>query len=89
MQNKPNFPDTQMNLIAYLIMTYENKSNWTLGENKPNLVRPALFAKESVDAAPDDALPDWSNPILPPILKISFLNFVKLYKILTNYEISF
>jgi len=30
-----------------------------------------------------------TNPILPPILKISFLNFVKLHKILTAYEISF
>ena len=30
-----------------------------------------------------------TNPILPPILKISFLNFVKLHKILTTYEISF
>jgi len=46
MQNKPNFQDTQMNVSSILTMTYENKSNWTLGENKPNLVRPALFAKE-------------------------------------------
>ena len=25
-----------MNLNAYIKMAYENKSNWTLGENKPN-----------------------------------------------------
>ena len=25
-----------MNLSIFLKMTYENKSNWTLGENKPN-----------------------------------------------------
>jgi len=25
-----------MNLSAYIQMTYENKLNWTLGENKPN-----------------------------------------------------
>jgi len=36
MQNKPNFPKSQMNLSAYIQMTYENKLNWTLGENKPN-----------------------------------------------------
>jgi len=30
-----------------------------------------------------------TNPILPPILKILVLNFVKLHKILTIYEISF
>jgi hypothetical protein len=26
----------QMNLSIFSIMAYENKSNWTLGENKPN-----------------------------------------------------
>jgi len=26
----------QMNLSILLKMTYENKQNWTLGENKPN-----------------------------------------------------
>jgi hypothetical protein len=26
----------QMHLSAYLKMSYENKHNWTLGENKPN-----------------------------------------------------
>ncbi len=30
-----------------------------------------------------------TNPILPPILKISVLNFDNPYKILTTYEISF
>jgi len=35
-QNKPNFQDTQMNLKFCEKMAYENKSNWTLGENKPN-----------------------------------------------------
>ena len=43
-----------MSATAFSQMNYENISNWTLGQNKPNLVRPALFAKE---------LPDWSNPI--------------------------
>jgi len=36
MQNKPNFPKSQMNVNPYNTMTNENKSNWTLGQNKPN-----------------------------------------------------
>jgi len=36
MQNKPNFPKSQMNVKSYNTTDYENKSNWTLGENKPN-----------------------------------------------------
>jgi len=36
MQNKPNLPKAQMNLTSLITVDYENKSNWTLGENKPN-----------------------------------------------------
>ncbi len=36
MQNKPNFQKSKMNVKLYNTMAYENKSNWTLGENKPN-----------------------------------------------------
>jgi len=36
MQNKPNFKDAQMNVSIYLQTAYENNSNWTLGQNKPN-----------------------------------------------------
>ena len=36
MQNKPNFQKSQMNLNFYSTKDYENKSDWTLGENKPN-----------------------------------------------------
>jgi len=36
MQNKPNFPDDQMNVNKVLTKDYENISNWTLGENKAN-----------------------------------------------------
>ncbi len=36
MQNKANFRKSQMNVSIYLQTAYENKSNWTLGENKPN-----------------------------------------------------
>ena len=34
--NKANFPDAQMNVNKVLTKDYENNSNWTLGENKPN-----------------------------------------------------
>jgi len=36
MQNKPNLQDTQMNVNPYNRTDYENKRNWTLGQNKPN-----------------------------------------------------
>jgi len=36
MQNKPNFQKSQMNVNPYNTTDYENKSNWTLSENKPN-----------------------------------------------------
>ena len=36
MQNKPNLQKSQMNANLYNTTNYENKSNWTLGENKPN-----------------------------------------------------
>jgi len=36
MQNKPNFRKSQMNLTPYKSTAYENKSNWTLGQSKPN-----------------------------------------------------
>ncbi len=35
-QNKPNFQKSQMNVKSIHTVAYENKSNWTLGENKPN-----------------------------------------------------
>ncbi len=35
MQNKANFRKSQMNVNPLAIMNYEEKSNWTLGENKP------------------------------------------------------
>ena len=36
MQNKPNFQKSQMNVSIFSQMDYENLSDWTLGENKPN-----------------------------------------------------
>jgi len=36
MQNKANFQKSQMNVNPYNTTDYGNKSDWTLGENKPN-----------------------------------------------------
>ncbi len=36
MQNKPNFQKSQMNVKSYNTTDYERKSDWTLGDNKPN-----------------------------------------------------
>jgi len=36
MQNKPNFQKAEMNIISAITKDYENKYNWTFGENKPN-----------------------------------------------------
>ena len=36
MQNKPNLLDAQMNVRSLITVDYKNKSNWKLGENKPN-----------------------------------------------------
>ena len=36
MQNKANFRNAKMNVNTVITKDYENKSNWTLGENKPN-----------------------------------------------------
>jgi len=36
MQNKPNFPKSQIKVNIYNTTDYDNKSNWTLSENKPN-----------------------------------------------------
>ena len=36
MQNKPNFRKAQMSANAFSQMDYENISDWTIGQNKPN-----------------------------------------------------
>jgi len=36
MQNKPNFRKSQMNVSIFSTKDYENKSNWTIGQSKPN-----------------------------------------------------
>ncbi len=49
MQNKPNFRKSQMNVNPYNTKDYENKSNWTLGENKPNSNPISVKAKMNVN----------------------------------------
>ncbi len=48
MQNKPNFPKSQMNVNILLQMDYENKRNWTIGQSKPNSnpIKPNLPAAQ-------------------------------------------
>ena len=41
-QNKPNLLNAQMNVTSFITKDYENKSNWTLGENKPNQTQPVV-----------------------------------------------
>jgi len=36
MQNKPNLPNTQMNVSSALTKDYENDNTFRLPENKPN-----------------------------------------------------
>jgi hypothetical protein len=36
MQSKPNFQKSQMNVSIFSTKDYENKSNWTIGQSKPN-----------------------------------------------------
>ena len=36
MQNKPNLLEAQMNVNSLITIDYENISDWTLGQNKPN-----------------------------------------------------
>jgi hypothetical protein len=36
MQNKPNFQKSQMNVSRYNTTDYENISDWTIGQSKPN-----------------------------------------------------
>ena len=44
MQNKANFRKAQMNVKSYNTMDYENKRDWTPGENEPktNPIKPNL-----------------------------------------------
>ena len=49
MQNKPNVKNAQINVNSYMKSIYEKLDTWLSVKNKPNLVRPALFAKKLPD----------------------------------------
>jgi len=46
MQNKPNFQDGRINLKSCNKKGYENKHNWTLGENKPKQSQFTFYRRE-------------------------------------------
>jgi len=88
--NKPNsnpiFEKPKMSANVYVIEDYENETALRLKKNKPNSnpIKACPELAEALSAA--EGAVEWANS--PPILKISVLNFVNLYKILTTYEIS-
>jgi hypothetical protein len=49
MQNKPNFRKAKMIVNSLITINYKNFTPLAVQKNKPNLVRPALFAKELPD----------------------------------------
>jgi len=52
MQNKPNFRKSQMNANSLVTKDYENISDWTLGQNKPNSnPNKANFQKAKMNAS--------------------------------------
>jgi len=61
MQNKANLLDTQMNVNSSITKDYENISDWTLGENKPN-TKP-IKAKQSQYKANTKPKKANTNPI--------------------------
>ena len=71
MQNKPNLPDSQMNVTYFDRKDYEKKSDPTLGENKPNSNpnKPNKMQKKRVKAKTNpiqSQLPGNSKPCLSP-----------------------
>jgi len=84
MQNKPNFKDAQMNVTSFYTVDYENISDWTLGQNKPNSnpIKPNLRkAKMDVNAfitkdyrKKDDFALQKNKPNSNPIPRMSKMN---------------
>jgi len=66
MQNEPNFRKSQMNASIFLQTAYENKLNWTLGENEPNTnpIKPNLLDAQmnvsSILTKDYENIPDWT-----------------------------
>ena len=65
MQNKPNFRKSQMTVNSVFTRAYENKSNWTLGENKPN--SNPIQSQSNPISKQNKANQSQSNPISKPI----------------------
>ncbi len=94
MQNKPNFQKSQMNLKFCKQMAYENKSNWTIGQSKPNSnpIKPNLKrAKMNINSfitkdyrKKDDFLVRINKPNSNPISATPKMN-VNLY-VIEDYE---
>ncbi|UCE49282.1 MAG: hypothetical protein JSW47_03895, partial [Phycisphaerales bacterium] len=67
MQNKPNFLRDKMNVTSFIAEAYENISNWTLGENKPNQTQfqiqqvPCEFFLSSTFLCPSYNLADYEQ----------------------------
>ncbi len=61
MQNKANFRKSQMNVTSLITVAYENKSNWTLGENKPN--SNPIKANQTQNKAKTNPIQTQTNPI--------------------------
>jgi len=45
LQNKANFRKAKINVNPYNTTDYENKSNWTLGKNKPNQTQLSAWSR--------------------------------------------
>jgi len=71
MQNKPNFLDALMNVTSIITKDYENISNWTLGENKPNTnpIKPNSNPISPPPATKQTQFKAKTNPIKPNFRK--------------------
>jgi len=78
MQNEPNFQKSQMNVNLYITTDYENKRNWTLGENEPNQSQLKPIQTQFVTA-----LRYFYSFLLKNAKKSAFFSYL-FYLILTN-----
>jgi len=65
MQNKPNFPDAQMNLTSLITKSYENKTLGGCGKNKANTkpIKANKMPKQSQNKPNSNPIQTQSNPI--------------------------
>ncbi len=84
MQNEPNFQKAQMNVTSLITVAYEYKSNWTLGENKPNS-NPIKANTKPIKAnkmpKQTQFKPNQTQPVVSlPVLSLPVLSFVEVSK---------